>query len=204
MSRPAVFLDRDGTIIEHVHHLHRVEDVRLVEGAAEAVARLRSTGRLAVLATNQSVVGRGMLSAEGLGAIHEHLQTLLREAAGAEARLDAVYWNPHVPPADGTTPHADRKPNPGMLHRAAADLDLDLSGSWMVGDALTDLEAARRAGCRGGILVRTGEGAGIDEALVPEGAFVAADLTGAVELLLDREESIAAGGVDSRAGASDD
>lgn len=197
MRRPAVFLDRDGTLIEHVHHLHRVEDVRLVAGAAEAVARLRSTGRLAVLATNQSVVGRGMLSAEGLEAIHEHLQALLEDAAGVEARLDAIYWNPHVPPTDGAPPHADRKPNPGMLHRAAEELDIDLGRSWMVGDALTDLEAGLRAGCRSSILVRTGEGAGVEENAIPVGAFIAADLSHAIGMLLAREESVGLRGVDS-------
>ncbi len=69
--RPAVFLDRDGTVIEHVHHLRRVEDVRLEHGAADAIASLRRAGYLAVLVTNQSVVGRGLLTAEGLGEIHD-------------------------------------------------------------------------------------------------------------------------------------
>lgn len=204
MSRAAVFLDRDGTLIEHVHHLHRIEDVRLVAGAARAVARIRTSGRLAILATNQSVVGRGLISADGLAEIHDHLQERLRDEGGADAVLDAIYWNPHTPPSDGESLHEDRKPNPGMLAKAAIELGIDMSASWMIGDALTDVGAGRRAGCRGTILVRTGEGGRLDPSEVPEGTFVAEDVGGAVELVLREGDGIATTTVDSHARASDD
>lgn len=177
----AVFLDRDGTVIEHVHHLRRVEDVRLVPGAASAIRRLREAGYLAVLATNQSVVGRGLLDEAGLDRIHEEMSRRLR-AEGA--LLDAIYWNPHAPPErPGTPEHPDRKPGPGMLLRAAAEHRLELSSSWMVGDSTSDLLAGRAAGCRGSILVRTGLGR---EASSEHAAAVVADLAAAVDWILAR------------------
>lgn len=187
MTRTAVFLDRDGTVIEHVHHLHRREDVRLVAGAAAAIRRLRSCGHLAILATNQSVVGRGLLSAEGLAEIHSLLQRLLlREGA----QLDAVYWNPHPPPEQGQLCHPDRKPQPGMLLRAAKEHGIDLVRSWMVGDSISDALAGRAAGCRA-ILVGTGLGRRAETPADPRilwasdlaeaAAIVAADIGGSDE-----------------------
>lgn len=181
--RPAVFLDRDGTVIEHVHHLHRLEDVRLERGAAAAIASLRRAGYLAVLATNQSVVGRGLLSSEGLDAIHASmLEALARE--DSDARLDAIYWNPHTPPEGDSEPHPDRKPGPGMLLRAAVEHGIDLASSWMVGDSVSDVLAGQRAGCGGSILVRTGLGRQVVTAAVP-GTILATDLGEAARLILE-------------------
>lgn len=185
--RPAVFLDRDGTVIEHVHHLHRVEDVRLERGAATAIAGLRRAGFLAVLATNQSVVGRGLLSPEGLDAIHASmLEALARE--DPEARLDAIYWNPHTPSAGGVEPHPDRKPGPGMLLRAAAELGIELASSWMVGDSISDVIAGRRAGCRGAILVRTGLGEQAAQSADSE-TILASSLAEAARLILESHQA---------------
>lgn len=203
MTDRAVFLDRDGTLIEHVHHLHKVEDVRLVPGAGRALARLRAAGWLAVLATNQSVVGRGVLTESGLEEIHRHLEALLLAEGGSEARLDAIYWNPHCPPEDGSDHHQDRKPNPGMLLSAAEALDIELSESWMVGDAITDVEAGHRAGCRGSILVKTGQQADF-EAIPPERTSVVPDVVAAIDLILGESVSLRAAQVDLRARASDD
>lgn len=185
--RPAVFLDRDGTVIEHVHHLHRLEDVRLERGAAAAIASLRRAGYLAVLATNQSVVGRGLLSPEGLDEIHRSmLEALVLE--DPDSRLDAIYWNPHPPPEGDAEPHPDRKPSPGMLVRAAVDLGIDLASSWMVGDSVSDVLAGQRAGCGGSILVRTGLGGQAVTAADP-GTIVAASLAEAAGIILESGRS---------------
>jgi D-glycero-D-manno-heptose 1,7-bisphosphate phosphatase len=157
LLRPAVFLDRDGTLIEHVHHLRRWEDVRLVPGAAATLNKLRAAGFVSVVVTNQSVVGRGMLDLEGLDRIHRELDAQL---ARENARLDALYYCTHSPAVSDqqTVEHPDRKPGPGMLLRAAQDHGLDLSRSWMIGDSLSDLLAGKNAGCRASILVMTGYG----------------------------------------------
>ncbi|HIQ05764.1 MAG TPA: HAD family hydrolase [Anaerolineae bacterium] len=146
----AVFLDRDGTIIKHVHHLHRVEDVELLPGAAEAIRRLNNAGYVVVVVTNQSVVGRGYCTEADLAEIHARMAALLAESG---AKVDALYYCPHLP-EDGCL---CRKPNPGMIQRAMADLHLTAERSFIVGDSWSDLEAGRRAGIRT-VLVLTGYG----------------------------------------------
>ncbi len=181
--RPAVFLDRDGTIVKEVDHLCRVEDVALVPGSGEAVARLNAAGLPVVVVTNQSGIGRGKFGWEDYRLVMARLGELL---AAHGARIDAAYVAPHHPEAQGEyrhPDHPDRKPNPGMLRRAAVDLGLDLARSWMVGDKEIDLRAGRSAGCRAA-LVRTGYGASMDPALAD---LVAPDLAGAVaHILRDR------------------
>jgi len=144
----AVFLDRDGVLIADVDHLTSVEQVRVLPRAPEALARLRAAGWKLIIATNQSVVARGWISEERLREIHQAVLTQLR---ARDAEIDAVYYCPHHP--DGAVPEYRqvcdcRKPNPGMLLKAASEWDLDLSQSVIVGDAPSDIEAGRRAGCR--------------------------------------------------------
>jgi D-glycero-D-manno-heptose 1,7-bisphosphate phosphatase len=152
-----VFLDRDGTLIEQVHHLTEPGDVRLIPRAAQALRTLKRRGYCCVLITNQSVIGRGKLTLEGLSIVHAELE---RQLAGEGVVLDGIYFCPVKPEQKDPTvvEHPDRKPGPGMLLRAAAELDLDVTQSWMIGDAVSDLLAGRNAGCRGSILVRTGYG----------------------------------------------
>ena len=152
---PAVFLDRDGTLIEERAYLHRPEEVRLLAGAAAAVTRLRQAGYACVVVTNQAGVGRGLFLEADIHAVHEEL---VRQLAEAGAQLDGMYYCPLAPISldKASIDHPDRKPGPGMLLRAARDLDLDLARSWMVGDSLSDALAGRHAGCRGSLLVRTG------------------------------------------------
>ncbi len=156
-TRPAVFLDRDGTINVDVNYLSRPEDLQFIPGAARAMARLRDGGYSLVVVTNQSAVARGLITEADLGEIHRELQRQLRDA-GAE--VDGVYYCPHHPEY-GSPPYRQvcvcRKPNPGLLERAALELGLDLEGSYMVGDSLTDLQAGWNAGC-GVVLVLTGCG----------------------------------------------
>jgi D-glycero-D-manno-heptose 1,7-bisphosphate phosphatase len=141
MSGRAVFIDRDGTLVEARHYPRRPEELVLCEGAADALRDLRRAGFRIVLVTNQSGIGRGYFDAGALRRMHAHLES---ELATCGARLDAIYYCPHTP-EDGCD---CRKPAPGMLVCAAQALDLELTRSWMVGDILDDIEAGRRAGCR--------------------------------------------------------
>jgi D-glycero-D-manno-heptose 1,7-bisphosphate phosphatase len=159
--RPAVFLDRDGTVIEHVHHLCDPAGVRLIPRAAEAIGAMQEMGYACVIVTNQSAIGRGLLTIEGLEAIHAVMRAQLREKG---VKLDGVYYCPVAPGCEDrrVIEHADRKPGPGMLLRAAKEMGLDVSSSWMIGDMLSDLLAGRNAGCCGTILVRTGMGKSVE------------------------------------------
>jgi D-glycero-D-manno-heptose 1,7-bisphosphate phosphatase len=173
--RPAVFLDRDGTLNVDRAYLTRPEQMQLLPGVGAAVARLRSAGFVCVVVTNQSVVGRGMMSEADLQIVHAEMTRQL-EASGAS--LDGIYHSPHV--AD----HPDRKPAPGMLLRAAAELQLDLASSWMIGDTPRDMLAGQDAGCRGCILVRTGHPFDEAQLALSVPLHIADDLTAAVTIIL--------------------
>ncbi|HSK02606.1 MAG TPA: D-glycero-beta-D-manno-heptose 1,7-bisphosphate 7-phosphatase [Kofleriaceae bacterium] len=156
--RRCVFLDRDGVINEEVDYLHDPARVVLVGGAAEAIAALGRAGLAVVVVTNQAGIARGMYTERELAAVTARIAELI---AGAGGRLDATYFCPHHPEAglgDYKIACRCRKPAPGMLERAAAELGLDLAGSAIVGDKATDLEAGRAAGCAA-VLVRSGYGA---------------------------------------------
>ena len=180
-NRPAVFLDRDGTLIEECSYLTRPEQVRLLPGVGPALARLRSAGFVCVVVTNQSAVGRGMMTEADLARVHDEFFRQLR-AAGAE--LDGLYYCPAV------QDHPDRKPAPGMLLRAARDMGLDLAASWVVGDGMRDLLAGRNAGCRGNVVVRTGHPLGDDFTLPGPDCFLVDDFPAAVELILSRSRRL--------------
>jgi histidinol-phosphate phosphatase family protein len=137
----AVFLDRDGTLIEDVGYLGEPERVRLLPGVAEALRDLEARGWLLVVVSNQSGIGRGLLSPEQAQAVAERFLECLHERG---ARVHAVYCCPHRP-TDGC---ACRKPAPGLLLRGAGQLGIDLARSVLVGDRASDVEAGRRAGCR--------------------------------------------------------
>lgn len=155
MGRPAVFLDRDGTLIESVHYLSRPDQVRLLPGAAEAVRAIRAAGYLCIVVTNQAAIAKGLLTHEGLVEVQRELERLL---AAEGAALDGWYYSPHAMQGTcrETVEHPDRKPGPGLLLRAARELDVALAESWMVGDAVSDTLAGRNAGCHATVLVRSG------------------------------------------------
>jgi D-glycero-D-manno-heptose 1,7-bisphosphate phosphatase len=145
----AVFLDRDGTLIRDVGYLCRLDQVEILPGGAEALKLLRNNGLKIVVVTNQSGVGRGFLSEPELHEIHE---TLIGSFAARGAKIDAIYYCPHHPTEglDGYRVVCDcRKPNAGMLRRAAEQLHLDLGASYVVGDQATDMELAARVGAKG-------------------------------------------------------
>jgi D,D-heptose 1,7-bisphosphate phosphatase len=154
----AVFLDRDGTINEEVGYLDRLEKLRLVPGAAEAIRLINRSGMKAVVVTNQSGVARGFFTEAFVDEVHSHLREMLQEEG---ASLDGFYFCPHHP-TEGRGRYLRscncRKPSPGLLLRAIEELSLEPERSYMVGDTLKDIEAASRIGARG-ILVRTGYGA---------------------------------------------
>lgn len=151
MARPAAFLDRDGVLIHDVGYPHRPDQLKMMDGAAEAVKRLNDAGYVTVIVTNQSGIARGYFSEDTM---HNFHKLLLAELAKGGAKIDAIYYCPfHKVAVEARyehPDHPDRKPNPGMLVRAAADLDLSLDeSSIMIGDNLSDMEAAKNAGVRG-------------------------------------------------------
>ncbi|GAG20401.1 unnamed protein product [marine sediment metagenome] len=181
----AVFLDRDGTIIEEVGYLRRIEDIRLLPGAAEALRGLKQAGFLLLVVTNQSAVARGWLNEQALEAIQQEINRLLQGDGGT---VDAFYYCPHLPGAKlkrYARTCTCRKPKPGLLQRAARDWSVSLQRSYMVGDSRRDVEAGRRAGCCT-IL--------IGGALSPPADMVAADLREAANLILRKEQTAAGGG----------
>jgi D-glycero-D-manno-heptose 1,7-bisphosphate phosphatase len=148
MSNKAIFLDRDDTVIEDAGYMNSPEQVKLLDGAAEALSSFKAMGYKLVVVSNQSGVARGIVTEEALGQIHKRLEQLLAEKG---VSLDRIYYCPYHP--EGVIPkyrrESDlRKPNPGMLFAAGKDLDIDLAESWMVGNSIRDVEAGRRAGCK--------------------------------------------------------
>lgn len=183
----AVFLDRDGTINEEVGYLDSLEKLRLIPGAGEAIRRINRSGMKAVIISNQSGVARGYFDEAFVESVHERIRTLLHEHG---ARIDGFYWCPHHP-TEGTGAYRIacdcRKPQAGLLLKAAAELGIDLHRSYMVGDMPTDIEAAHTAGARG-ILVQTGHGADSRPFAAPPD-FIARDILAAVAWIMkDRQK----------------
>jgi D-glycero-D-manno-heptose 1,7-bisphosphate phosphatase len=175
----AVFLDRDGTIIEDRGYIREPEQVRLLPGAAGSIQRLNSSGWLAVVVTNQSGIARGLLSEEDYRRTERQLDELLD---GAGAHLDGHYWCPHLPDVNG--PCECRKPGTLLYRQAAERLDIDLTRSWWVGDRARDVLPAGEFGGRGVLLL--GELAAPDspDTPVPHRVLQAPDLASAVEMIL--------------------
>ncbi len=149
MSERAVFLDRDNTIIENDGYLGDPSKVKLLPGAATALASIRGLGYRLIVVSNQSGVGRGMFKETDVEAVNDEMSRQLKEKAGAY--IDASYYCPYHPEAtiaDYKLDHDWRKPKPGMLKQAAADFSLDLAQCWMIGDAPRDIAAGDAAGCR--------------------------------------------------------
>jgi D-glycero-D-manno-heptose 1,7-bisphosphate phosphatase len=170
-GRPAVFLDRDGTVSKEVGYLKDPDHLELIPGSAQAIARLRELGFAVVVATNQSGVGRGYFDMHLVEATNARLEELL---AREGVHLDGIYVCPHHPD-DGC---ACRKPAPGMALQAQKDLGLDLDCSYVVGDRPSDIELGQGLGVRT-VLVLTGYGRESMEQVQPD--FVAEDLREAVE-----------------------
>jgi D-glycero-D-manno-heptose 1,7-bisphosphate phosphatase len=177
--RPAVFLDRDGTLIEDVGFLDRLDKLVLFPWTADAVRLLNRAGFVTVVVTNQGGIARGLYTEAFLREAHAALDERLADGG---ARIDRYYYCPHHP-TKGTGEYlracACRKPAPGMIHQACADLDLDPTRSWMIGDKWLDVGCGRAAGA-GSLLVRTGYGANVADA-PPEGLHADAILNNLME-----------------------
>ncbi|MCC6501413.1 MAG: HAD family hydrolase [Anaerolineales bacterium] len=178
---PAVFLDRDGVLIENrADYVREWSQVLIFPKTYSSLKRIQNAGYKIVIVTNQSAVGRGLMTLQTAHAINQRLVDALREQG---AQVDGVYLCPHHPQADC----ACRKPKPGMLVQAAQELSLDLPRSWLIGDAWSDMLAGQAVSLRGEILVKTGRGN--DQLLTPKpaglnGCMIAEDLPEAVEAIL--------------------
>lgn len=188
MSRPAVFLDRDGTLIEEYPYLHQAERVALMPGAAAALSRLARVGFALVMVTNQAGVARGFYGEDAVERVHRRVRELLADQASVT--LDGVYYCPHH--ADGAVARYARacrcrKPAPGMLEAAARDLALDLAASYLVGNDPADVGAARAAGATP-LFVTTGQAAGCAP---PPGVAAFRSLAAAADAVLSAAERAA-------------
>jgi D-glycero-D-manno-heptose 1,7-bisphosphate phosphatase len=184
--KTAVFLDRDGTIIEDGGYIASPEEVRLLPGAVEGMRKLADAGYLLVLVSNQSGLARGLFDEEALNSVHARLEGLLSEGG---ARLDGSYYCPYLAGPEAVVEayrcESDlRKPKPGMLLQASKEMDIDSPRSWMIGNSLADVLAGQAAGCGTILLCESFE---ISEADVRP-TFYARDLSRAADLILSQTE----------------
>lgn len=157
-KQKAIFLDRDGTINKYVGFIRDIDEFELLLDVVDAIKKINASGYLAIVVTNQPVIARGEVTYDELQQIHNKMETLL----GAEgAYVDAIYYCPHHPHKgyEGEIPELKfdcdcRKPKPGMIFKAAADFNIDLSQSWMIGDGENDVLAGKNAGCKTGYINR--------------------------------------------------
>jgi D-glycero-D-manno-heptose 1,7-bisphosphate phosphatase len=175
----AIFLDRDGTIIEEKNYLYRVEDVVIFPGTGRALARLHQAGFRLFMVSNQSGVGRGYFTLTDVEKVNHYL---LRELGRGGAQFDKIYIAPEAPDA----PSRGRKPSPQFLFDARDEFGLDLAASYIIGDKLIDLECGWNAGIKQSILVRTGYGAKLERNAAADlgRAVVVNDLAAAADWIL--------------------
>jgi len=179
MARPAVFLDRDGTLNVEKEYLHRWEDWEWIPGAIDAIRRLNEAGYLVIVTTNQSGVARGYYAEADVERLHRQVD---EDLAHHGAHIDAYYYCPHHPQYGEIRDCDCRKPEPGMLLAAAREHDIDLEHSFMIGDKAADVEAALAVGATP-ILVLTGYGVEEQED-IPPATFIAQDVARAVDWIL--------------------
>jgi D-glycero-D-manno-heptose 1,7-bisphosphate phosphatase len=176
MKQKAVFVDRDGTLIEEVNFLSRTEDLRFFSFTGEAVGLLQQNNFLVIVVTNQSGIGRGIFTEAAMHEIHEAVQNELH------GKIEAFYFCPHLP----GEACACRKPKTGMIERAAADFEIDLENSWLVGDKAIDVETGQNAKLKTA-LVLTGYGRQALEQLEIPADLTAENLLEAVKGILAAE-----------------
>ncbi|HYY92493.1 MAG TPA: HAD family hydrolase [Candidatus Dormibacteraeota bacterium] len=174
MGRKAVFLDRDGILNrERTDYVKTPEEFEMLAGVEGPIRKMHERRYLMVVVTNQSAVGRGFTTLEILGRIHDKMLTELERLG---CTVDGVYYCPHTPADDCSC----RKPRPGLILKAVEDFGIDLAQSWLIGDKESDVEAARRAGCRGVIVPSNGNGLeiGVREILAREDSKIRVDQSG--------------------------
>jgi len=190
MSNKAIFLDRDDTLIKDSGYINDPDQVKLMDGTAEALIELRAMGYKLVVVSNQSAVARGIVTEEVLGEIHNRLEQLLAEK---HASLDKIYYCPYHP--DGVVPkyrkESDlRKPKPGMLQLASGELAFDLGKSWIIGNSSHDIEAGLLAGCRTILIGHTSQNV-LSEFSEVEPDFKAVNIKEAVNIIKKYNRSFA-------------
>lgn len=192
MKRPAVFIDRDGTLNEQMGYINHLSRFIVLPGVSEAISLLNRNGFLAIVISNQSGVAQGYCPIELVHEVHDFLKTFLTDRG---ASLDGIFFCPHHP--RGVVPEFTRdcdcrKPGTGLVDQAQRAFEIDIARSYFVGDRCLDMEVAHRSGAKG-ILVKTGYGRGEIEHLLPASAFkpvhIAEDLLDAVRWILDGEKT---------------
>lgn len=178
MKQKTIFIDRDGTLIEEVNFLHRVEELRFFSFTNEAIKLLKNNDFRVVVVTNQSGIGRGIYTENDMHSIHEQIQFDLAE------KLDGFYFCPHLPD-EGC---ACRKPNLGMIEQAMRDFEIDFENSWMIGDKILDVELGFNAKIKSA-LVKTGYGQDSVEKLVRQPEIIAENLLEAVLQIIGSPEN---------------
>lgn len=185
-KRPAVFMDRDGTLIEDIHLLTDVDALRLYSFTPSAIKKLNASEFLSILITNQPVVARGLCDMETVGKVHDKIETLL---GMGKAYLDGIYFCPHHPDKGYDGENKDykvncdcRKPKTGMIERAVKEYNIDVTSSWLIGDSTVDIQTGINAGMQT-ILVKTGKG-GKDGKYIVSSDFISENLREAVDFIL--------------------
>lgn len=146
MKNKAVFLDRDGVINKkRIDHVKSVDEFKIFSSVGDAIKLLRDKGYLVIIITNQSVIGRNIISEKKLDEIHIELKNYLKQS---NTYVDSIYYCPHIPEQNCDC----RKPRPGLIFEACQDFDIDLKNSYFIGDSISDLDAAGNAGCKGILL----------------------------------------------------
>ena len=144
--KKAIFLDRDGVLnLEKKDYVKSIKEFQIIDGVPKAIVELKKKGFLVIIITNQSAINRGLLTVKILNEIHNHLQEILKSN---NTSIDDFYFCPHRPDEKCKC----RKPNPGMILKAVQEHNIDMNQSFMIGDSLTDIQAAQKAGCEGILL----------------------------------------------------
>lgn len=179
-KQKAIFIDRDGTLIEEVNFLHRVEDLRFFNYTDQAVKLLKENGFLVLIATNQSGIGRNVYTEADMHAVHKAIQDHLTE------KIDSFYFCPHLPNEGCSC----RKPNLGMIEQALEDFEIDLENSWMIGDKVLDVQLGHNAKIKTA-LVLTGYGKKHQDILDQQPDIIAKDLLEVVKQIVDSNSNSA-------------
>jgi len=192
MKKPAIFIDRDGTINEQMGYINHSSRFVMLPGVPEAFRLLNEAGFLAIIVSNQSGVARGYFPMELIKKIHSMMKEHISRQGGY---IDGIYFCPHYPGGSVQEYAVEcdcRKPRTGLIDRACRDFEIDLTRSYMTGDHYTDMELADRANIKG-ILVRTGYGAGVVEynlaGMANKPCYIADDLLDAVRWIIEKEKN---------------
>ena len=191
MKRPAVFIDRDGTINEQMGYINHLSRFILLPGTAEALRLLNRQLYLTIIVSNQSGVARGYFPIDLVEQIHDHMRSLLEKEG---AHIDGIFFCPHYP--KGNVPEYSmvcdcRKPGTGLIQKACKSFDIDMENSYLIGDRCMDMELAHRSNLKG-ILVATGYGLGDIEYVLPRSPYkplhIAENLLHAVRWIIEKEK----------------